>query len=323
MRKPSKTEEAYHNLEKIGSLPITEETIATLKSALNSTTSLLVSKAADIAGSTNIQELIPDMVSAFNRFMINGAKVDKQCNAKNSIGKALVDMEFTGDSIYLAGAYYIQMEPALGGPVDTATELRCNCAFGLARIGHRDVHYVLADLLVDNERVVRVAAAKALTFLGDPESELLLRLKVLTVDSEIDVMAECFSGLMTMAPERSLDFVARYLQSNDPALLECAALAIGQSHMPRAFEVLKNCWNENIASNLRWFIILPIALLRTDDAFNFLVKIVRAAETNLAGQALSALSLYADEESVKRVREAVLARGDKAILDKFDQEFTL
>lgn len=323
MRKPTKIEAAYHDLEKIGSTPITAESTGRLKVALKSTTSLLVSKAADIAGGANIQELIPDMISAFDRFMINGAKTDKNCNAKNSIAKAFIDMEFTGDSVFIDGARYIQMEPVWGGSADTAVQLRCNCAYGLARINHPDAHFVLTDLLVDKEASVRVAAAKALTYLGTPESELLLRLKAMTGDSEFEVISECFTGLMTMIPTHSLNFVARFLQSNDPAILECAALAIGESHAPQAFDVLKGCWDDNISPAIRLSLLLPIALLRTDDAFDFLVKIVRASQSNLAAQALSALRLYAEDERVKKVREAVLARNDDAILDRFDQEFML
>lgn len=323
MRKATKTESAYFEMSQIDPQVVDSKVIYDLKSVINGTNSLLVSKAVDIAGQANLQQLIPDMVSAFFRFMVNGAKNDKQCNAKNAIAKALLDMNFLGDEIYLAGAHYKQMEPALGGRIDTATELRCNCAYGLAKIDHPDAHFVLTDLLVDDELVVRTAAAKALTYLGTPESELLLRLKVLSGKEEIEVISECFSGLMTMSPKRSLDFVRRFLYSDNPAVVECAALTIGQSHIPQAFEVLKDCWDNNIGSNVRASILLPIAIIRNEDAFDFLLKVLRASDTKLASNTLSALSLYADDESVNKIRQVVIAKGDDALLDKFDQEFML
>ena len=321
MRKPSNFEAAYDALARIESKSMTEEAIAEIKRALNDKSSLLVARAAGIAGRRALRELIPDMTAAFSRFMAAGAQADKQCNAKSAIADALNKLEYMGDSVFLAGAYYVQMEPVFGGHADTAVDLRCNCAYGLARIGHPDAHYILADLLVDSERPVRAAAAKAISYLGCVEGELLLRLKVLTGDAEPDVISECFTSLMAMAPDRSLDFTARYLKSDDTSIAECAALAIGGSRIPQAFDTLKQCWEGDLSPVLHRMLLLPIALLRTDDAFDFLLEIVSTADIRTATQALSTLNLYADDESVRRIREAVNTRGNTEIIERFHQEF--
>ncbi len=308
MKKPSKTEAAYYALERIGSGPMAAEAIAELRKALNAAASLLVSKAADIAGRRGVSELIPDMISAFGRFTTDGARVDKQCNAKISIVNALNALECVDDAVFLTGARYIQMEPVFGGQADTAAELRCGCAYGLARIAHPDAHYVLADLLVDGESSVRAAAAKALAYLGSPEGELLLRLKVLTGDKELDVISECFEGLMTMSPKRSLVFVSRYLKSDDLSAAQCAAIAIGKSHAPGAFDALRKCWDDSPSPSTRRALLLPIALIRSDDAFEFLLEVLRRGDGKIIAQATNALSLYADDESARRVQEAMAAR---------------
>lgn len=321
MKKPTKSETAFRALERIAFAPITPEAVTELRHALAGSVSLLASKAADIAAAKGVHELIPDMVGAFERFLVDGAHTDKLCNAKISVAKALNTLEFMGDSVFLKGAYYVQKEPAYGEPIDTAIELRCNCAHGLARIVHPDAHAVLADMLVDREPPVRVAAAKGLTYLGSRESELLLRLKVLTGDREIDVMSECLAGLVTIAPDRSVEFAARFLRSEDIALAESAALAIGQSHSPAAYALLRKCWDDDPLPDRRRSLLLPIALLRTDDAFDFLLDVVRTADVRTSTQAVSALSLYASGSHIESIREAVLTRREPDILDRFEREF--
>ena len=321
MRKSSKFEEAYDALTRLESRPIDLDAAVEIKRAINDKASLLVAKAASIVGRRGMQELIPDLIEAFDRFMAGGASSDKQCNAKAAIANALEKLEFMGDSVFLKGAKYVQMEPVFGGHADTAVDLRCSCAYGLMRIGHPDTFYILTDLLVDPERPVRIAAVKAMGCLGTTESELLLRLKVLTGDTEPDVISECFMTLMTMAPNRSLDFVARYLRSDDANLMECAALAIGGSHIPQAFDTLKECWEDDLSPAMHRMLLLPIALIRSDDAFEFLLDIVGSADIRTATQAVSTLNLYADNESVRKIREAVIARGNPDITERFDQEF--
>ncbi len=321
MRPPARFEAAYRELARIASGPMTDEAIAELRRALKGSTGLLAARAAQIAGKRGIEELVPDMVAAFDRLMAGGAKADKGCQAKQAIASALNKLEHLDDSVFLKGACHKQMEPAFGGFEDTAAELRCECAFGLARIGRPDAHYVLADLLVDPERAVRSAAAKALGGMATPEAEIMLRMKVLTGDSEPEVIGECFASLLAMIPERSLDFVARYLSTQDLALAEYAALAIGQSHAPGAFDALRKCWESDPSPLLRRVLLLPMALARSDDAFDFVLDVVRRADSTTAAVAVSALGLYNDDISVARIGGVVERRDDRAVTASFEKQF--
>jgi len=297
-------------MERLGAGAMSEEAVREIKRTLNGRASLLVAVAAQIAAKRGLIDLAPDLIAAFEKFMVNGAGTDKQCNAKGAIADALNKMEYPGAEAFLAGASYVQMEPAYGGPVDTAVEVRCSCAYGLARIGHPDALYVLADMLVDAERAVRVASAKAITYLGTLEGELLLRLKALTGDVELDVTGECFTGLLTMTAERSLGFVARFLSSHDAAVAERAALAVGESQASRAFEVLREQWDNDVSPARRRVLLLPIALVRSDAAFEFLIEVARTGDRLTAAQAVSALGLYSDDRSLAIVREVLALRSD-------------
>jgi len=305
---------------------MTPEIVATLRKTIGGKTSLLVSRAVDIAGKNGLVELVPDMLDAFARFIDNGAEVDKGCRAKTSIINALNTFEYLGGAIFAAGAYYIQMEPSFGPPEDTAVEVRSGCAHALARIVHPDAHFILTDLLVDKERTVRIAAAQALTYLGDVESEALLRLKILTGDKEASVVAECFVALTTMSPARSLDFVARYLDGGHytgnlgEAIIEGAALAIGGSHLPEALTKLISAYNSTYSPSVRRLLLLPIALIRSDDAFEHLLTILGNADARLAIDTIAPLRLYAGDRYVDRVRDVVAQRGDSAISQRFQEE---
>lgn len=321
MKKRTSFEAAYDTLSRIGRGPMSDDAMSALRGALSGRTSLLASLAADIVAHRNIHDLIPDMISAFDYYLAGGAKVDKQCSAKISIINALNKLDYLGNEVFRKGARHIQMEPVFGGHVDTAVQLRSGCAYGLARTSDPEAVYILTELLVDADPGVRSAAAKALTYLGLPESEVLLRLKVLTGDKEPGVTRDCFDGLMAMAPDRSLDFVARYLQSEDPAISQYAALAVAGSRLPRAFEVLRECWDTLVLPAAKTVLLVPIALIRRDEAFEFLVDVVRTSDKRVAAEAISALCMYTDSDSVRQIREAVESRRDAGLQRVFDSEF--
>lgn len=319
MKKSSKVSEAYTELGRLEREPMTPAVIDKIKSAIAGNSSLLVSRAVEIAMENDLRQLIPEMLDAFARFVEDGGEVDKGCRAKTAVIKALNRFEYLGSAIFLAGAYYTQPEGGFGSSEDTAVEIRSNCALALARIAHPEAHFVLADLLVDSERSVRVAAVKALTYLGDLEGEALMRLKVLTGDTSSEVIGECFLGLMTMSPARSLDFVGRYLDSHDPAIVENAALAIGSSHLPAALAKLRTMWNRSPYH--RPMLALPIALVRSDDAFTHLVDAIADTDLKTATEIVTALHLFSGDTYIDRLRTAIATRNDPALTRHFTQTF--
>ena len=314
MKKSSKVSEAYAEIERLGRGPLTPEVVARIKSAIEGKTGLVVSKAVEVAADNGLQQLVPEMLDAFGRFVDDGAELDKSCLAKTTIVKALNKFEYLGGTIFLAGARYVQYN----GLEDTAIGLRSECALALARIVHPEASFVLTDLLVDSQMSVRVAAVKALTHLGAPESEVLLRLKIHAGD-KTEVIGECFLGLMTMAPTRSLDFVARYLDHVDGTIAESAALAIGASHLPEALEALLRLWRRNPGA--RQALLLPIALIRNDAAFDHLLGVVRSADARLAVEAIESLRLFSAPQYVDRLRDVVETRAEPSISHRFAHEF--
>jgi hypothetical protein len=63
MKPPTKFETAYKELTRIGSGTMNDEAIAEIRRAMNSLVSLLVARAAQIAGKRELHDLIPDSLS--------------------------------------------------------------------------------------------------------------------------------------------------------------------------------------------------------------------------------------------------------------------
>src|ERR1700733_10588863 len=144
------------------------ETSSALKKALQHRNNFLVSKAAKLTADLNLTGLIPDLATAFPRFLPqsgkDAAKTDPQCWAKNAIAKSLATLEYQEHELFLLGMRHIQLEPVWGGSSDTAGPLRSTCALALVQC--RSLNSVgrlayLAELVADKILSVRVDAARA------------------------------------------------------------------------------------------------------------------------------------------------------------------
>src|SRR6266480_3086484 len=151
MRKPSTTEERLAELSKLQEAPESPELRKELQKHLSSRINLVVAKAAQIAGKVGEDGLVLDLSQAFNRFMVNAAQTDKGCIAKTEIVKTLCTLECEQDEIFLKGVRHIQLEPAYGGPVDTACQLRSTSAIGLVQMGSAEALTELVTLMTDKE----------------------------------------------------------------------------------------------------------------------------------------------------------------------------
>ena len=177
-------------------------------------------------------------------------------------------------------------------------------------------------LLADSVAQARVGAVRALASNGGEAGTLLLKLKVLTGDDEPDVIAECFTGLLATPSERSLDFVSQYADSEDPAIVEVALLAIGSSRHPAAFDLLKEKWERSAGGALRKTLLLAMAITRSEAAIAFLISLLESANLQTAKDTVTALAIYRDNEKIRRsVEEAVSRRGDKTLGEALRQEF--
>lgn len=322
MKKPDPVEQA---LERLAALKNEAEgpAIATeLKSFFANRSNFVVAKAAKIAGQARAVELVPELVKAFHRLMQSPAKLDKGCAATTEIVSALYDLDYTEPEIYLMGIHHVQMEGSFGPPVDAAAKLRAISALALARTSHPAALDEIVSLLVDEWPEARIGAVRALAVNGGPAGALLLKLKILTCDSQPDVMGECFSCLITAAPERSLPLVARFIDSEDAAIAEAALLALGSSRLPAAFDVLRDKWERSAGGPLRKVVLLSIAMIRSDAAIEFLLILLAECSPAIAKDVLAALALFRNNENTRsRIEVVVKRRNEDSLNELFAQEF--
>ena len=114
-----------------------------LRRALNDRNNYIVGRAAAIIGELRLEELIPDLLVAFDRFFEEPVKADPQCLAKNAIAQALKDLGHHAAAAYVRGIVHVQLEPTWGGRADSAAALRGTCA--LAGIRTRLSGWFLGD----------------------------------------------------------------------------------------------------------------------------------------------------------------------------------
>ena len=72
------------------------------------------------------------------------------------------------------------------------------------------------------------------------------------------------------------------------SMMESAALAIGGSHLPEALDKLIAAYDNKTSSTARRALLLPIALIRSDKAFEHLLNVVRTADQRIAVDAIDA-----------------------------------
>jgi hypothetical protein len=281
-----------------------------------------VAAAAGAAEHLEAGALAPDLVQAFERFMHDPAKLDPGCKATTAIAQALIQLEDAAAKVFFAGIRHVQREGAFGPPVDAAAPLRGLCARGLARMGHPDALLECVTLLADPEIAARTGAIRAIADAGRPEGVLLLRLKTLLGDKEIEVTGECFASLLSLDPARSVEFVGKFLTSRAEGIGEQAALALGESRQAAAFEVLRDAWERGGPAEQRRTLLVGIAMLRIDEALEFLLSRLGDESGPVAADALAGLAFYARDEAVlARVEGIIQERGDGALEAVFAREF--
>jgi hypothetical protein len=308
--------EALARLSEVRKNPSSPVSLAELRRVLARESSHAVAKAASIAGEAGLEGLVPDLAAAFHRFLGRPARADPGCAAKTAVVEAFLRLDHQDEDVFLRGIRHVQEEPALGGRVDTAADLRGACALGLARTSRGDVLVELAELLADPEPSARVHAARAVGDHGRAAGIPLLRHKVRAGDAEPRVITECLVALLHLDPPGSLPFVSGLL---DPEAerharddTEAAAAALGESRLAEAFPVLRDWHPRAAARRLGRTALRALAALRRDEAFDHLLSLVREAEPAVARDAVAALAEHGDESLAARARDAASGRPDVA-----------
>jgi hypothetical protein len=295
-----------------------------LRKALKDRNNYVVSKAAALTASLTLPDLIPDLLTAFDRFLIDPTKSDPQCWAKNAIAKALKDLGHRGAQVYLRGIVHIQLEPVWGGRADSAGTLRGTCALALVDCQLDDLELLtyLADLLADSETSVRIDAATAISQLARPEGAPLLRLKLLLGDAEPEVIGHCFASLLSLTPQTAVPFIGRFLKSQDDDIRLEAAGALAQSREPEAMEILKNFWQDHMPREMRTALVASLGASPLPEAAEFLLSILENESGELAASAVEALAASRFRAEMReRIAAIVEGKHELTLESLFAQTF--
>ncbi|HKP63246.1 MAG TPA: hypothetical protein VJV78_41195 [Polyangiales bacterium] len=307
-------------LEAIRSDPSPAVARKLLVRSLESERSHVVARAAAIVAEAELRDLSSALLDATQTWMKPAPDADPNCFAKVALVRALYELSVKADQSFLTGIRLVQLEPVWGDVVDMAPELRGLCGLALVRTNYFDALAEVAELLADAEPIARLAAARAIAYserqdVGVP----LLRFKARLGDEDARVVAACLTGLLSLAPAASLEFVAALLGSEIGQTREAALIALGESRLAGALQVLVRCVETSLPEPQLRIGYLAIALLRSDAAFDFLLGVVSSADRMRAERALTALATYRSDSSLReRVLATVRKRGDKHLRTVFD-----
>ncbi len=325
MAKSRKLEELTASLNQIRPDPTSETASAVLQQVLSSKYSVAAAQAAGIVAQAELYAFIPDLVDAFDRFLIKPKDTDPGCLAKQAIADTLYRLEYSNETLFLKGIRHVQPEPIWGGTTDTAPRLRGTCALGLVRMNYPQVMVELGDLLADPEPEARIGAARAIAYSANDQGVPLLRLRVKVGDTS-PVLSECLLALLQLAPQQSLPLVEDVLYARTAIALakadqaEAAGLALSESQLNEAFPILRDWWQGIRDPQLRKTGILAISILRQPEAIQFLLTLIAESKPEDAKEATEAMGIHIQDQILwQRVCQAVQERQDAALKGLLEQ----
>jgi HEAT repeat protein len=300
--------------------------IERVRRALASENNYLVAKAAGIAAGHAVKVLLPQVLSAFDRFFVDPVKNDPQCWAKNALAKALVKLECRDATVYLRGLRHTQEEPVWGGHSDTAGALRGACTHALVACGELSdtaLLNILLEPLLDRNKTVRMEAARAIGQVGGVSATLLLKLRVLLRKEEPEVLGACFSALLGMEHNDKLDaisLVSDFLDDGEEAAAE-AAFALAETHEPAALSALIDRRRKGADAWFGSVLDQAIVLSRMPEGMDFLLGVIEK-DARQAASALEAISrVHSSSEVRARVAQSVAKGRNERVQLAFRQYF--
>ena len=299
--------------------------VAELRKALRDRSNYVVSKAAAHVADLSLPELVPDLVTAFERFLADPTQSDPQCWAKNAIAQALKDLAHRDAEVFLRGLVHVQLEPVWGGKADSAMTLRGICALALidCRLDDLGILTHLIPGLADPAPVVRIDTALAIARLGSRGGALLLRLKILLGDEDPEVMGQCFASLLSIEPGEAVAFVSKFLSATDDNVASEAAGALAQSRAPEAIRVLKTMWKK-FSPQVREAVLASLRASSFEEAADFLLHLIANEAGEVAARAIAALAASRFHQQFRERAAAVVEhRGDPILRSAWERAFPI
>jgi hypothetical protein len=298
------------------------QSLGIVKKLIVDRNNIVAAKAAEAAAGIKATELVPLLTCAFEAFIKDGARKDKRCHAKLAIVRAMRTLHADEPEVFARGVRYVQMEPVFGGMEDSAAPLRVECAAALAEIGWGGAQIELAQLLADPVVDARIGSARVLGQSQLPSAEALLRLRILAGEADGGALQEYFAALLMLNPTQAVEFCSTFLDKPGKARFEAAAMALGESRLDAAFAILAKAAQNQREPRIRKILMISIALLRRDDAMEFLLSAIAKEPEPAAVDAVEALAIYdRDESLVQRVRHAVEQRGSVKLRQALEKSF--
>jgi HEAT repeat protein len=297
-----------------------------IRRALESENNYLVAKAAGLVANHGLAGLLAQTLAAFDRFFIDPVKTDPQCWAKNALVKALVKLDCRDATVYLRGLRHTQEEPVWGGQSDTAGVLRGTCTQALVAcegLGETALLNILLEPLLDQDKAVRMEAARAIGQVGGVSAALLLKLRVLLRKEEPEVLGACFSALLGIEHgdrPGTISLVADFLDDGEEAAAE-AAFSLAETHDPAALAALIE--RRQLGADTWFGSVLDhaIVLTRLREGMDFLLGVIER-DVRQAPSALEAISRVHQSAEVRaRVAESVARAKNERVTLAFRQFF--
>lgn len=317
-----------HDLERLRQVTADDRpaALAALKKALADRVNVVAAKAAKMTAQLALAELMPDLVRAFDRLMINPAKSDQQCLGKTAIVIALRELGWRESALFLRGLKHVQWEPTFGGRADSAALLRSASAVALvdcADLPRYETLCALADALGDTETHVRMDVIRSIECMQGNDAALLLRLKARLGDSEESVMGQTLESLLRVEGEAAIPLVTDFLLNAAPAVRAEAALALGASQLPVAVDALKNVLQEPLPATVQSACLRAFTLTRSPEALAFLFDVLEDKGPDLRpALVMEVLALHRDAREIRARLEELLERtGDARIRNAYQQHF--
>lgn len=307
-----KLEERIEQVKGLRSAAAGTAVVTALRKALQDRANLVVAEAAKSVAALRLAEMIPDLLTAFDRLFHDPVKNDSKCWGKSAIVKALTELDYDQSPPFVRGFRHVQMEPVWGGQEDAAPALRGLCVLSLVQctdLRRVEIQQHLVDALADPADPVRIEAVRALAQVGGDDSSLLLRLKARIGDQRPVIVGHVFDALLGLDADRALPFVGEYLKSANPEIRDEAALALGSSRVPGSVNLLMSAWNETKDRDFAGVLLRALSSSRDPAAIEFLLNVLQTGNSRDSSCALDALKLHeATPEIWNRVDEASKAR---------------